>query len=237
MLLFKDVYVKAITLFDDPEINLAYVENFVRFEKLMYPFLQEGIGLFTNPTSVAWSLTDVTSPEGKMEIFSSEEVTDGVVVLSTVPKQDSDFVAMVNGVIDKGATMSQNEDGAYAITFTQPISEGDEVSVEWYFGGQFNTDFKQAATSLISPTVIATRVKEILALALAVQWARQEQNVLIDIKNNLTDTDFKIHSPANSIKEKTQWVDQLLFDLDTQQTKFAWDLYAVSRRSGGYYRG
>jgi hypothetical protein len=53
MILFKEIYRKAIKLFDDPDIQKAYDENEIRFEKLMYDYLQNGLVLFTDPTAIA----------------------------------------------------------------------------------------------------------------------------------------------------------------------------------------
>ena len=237
MILFKDIYNKSINLFDDPEINEAYMNNIIRFEKLMYPFLINGLSLFSNPTAIVWDLLDRTEPSGEMEILSGDEVVNGEFDLSSTPVEGSDFVVMINGVQDRGATVRVNDKGKYIVTLSQEVKSEDEVSAEWYFGGQFNTDFSKAATSKVPAGIIAERVQQILARALAVEWAEQERDFLLDIKNVLTDTDFRIYSPANSIRAKTEWVRQLQYDLDTMQTKLGWDLYSVSRNAGGYYRG
>ena len=51
---FKSIYEKAINLFDDPIIQRAYVEDTVRWERLMYPHLENGINQFSNPTKIAY---------------------------------------------------------------------------------------------------------------------------------------------------------------------------------------
>ena len=89
MLLFKDIYNKAVNLFDDPIIQKAYVEDTVRWEKLMYPYLQNGVALFVNPTKIAYLLIDQTPPQGKFELFEGNG-TD-TYTLSTTPIEDSDF--------------------------------------------------------------------------------------------------------------------------------------------------
>lgn len=235
MILFKDIYNKSVNLFDDPEINKAYVENKVRFEKLMYPFLIEGLSWFSNPTNIVWELMDKESPNGKMEIFSYDEVSGGKVTLSTQPAENSDFVVMVNGKIDFGAEVSVQNDGKYVVTISSEINPGDEISVEWYFCGQFNTDFSKQATSKISSKVITEKVKEILSHALVLAWADQEHNYLLDIKNILRDTDFTLSSPANSVRAKSEWFNKIQYNFDTLQNKFAWDLYSAKWDGGRYY--
>lgn len=232
MILFKDIYYKAINLMDDPDINRAFVQNPIKFEKLMYPHLNNGYGRFTNPTVVAWKLVDQTPPSGSMEIFSSDEVVAETVPLSTVPAAGSDFSFLINGKEDKGATYNAGDN---TVVFSEPINEGDEVSVEWYSAGQFNADFSAVATNKIPASVIEARVRDILARALILAWAEENKNFILEIRNLLTDTDFKIYSPANAITSKVAWVKDLNFAFDNMQQKLAWDLVSVYHNSGGYY--
>ena len=59
-------------------------------------------------------------------------------------------------------------------------------------------------------------------------WADKEQNFMLDIRNLLNDTDFKLHSPANSLKSKMDWVNSLRFEIYTLQTKLDWDLRNIT---------
>lgn len=232
MILFKDIYARAINLFDDPDYDRAYVQNIVRFEKMMYPHLLDGFQLFTNPTSIAWALVDQTQPSGQMEIFSGEDTKNNTVVLSTTPVENADFVCMINGEVDREAVYYPEKN---TVQFSKNIATTDELSVEWYFGGQFNTDFVAASAPLISTSLIGSKVVDILARALVIAWAEKNKNFILEIRNVLTDTDFKIYSPANAIKSKVDWVKDLVWELDTLQTKLAWDVRSVYHRSGGYY--
>ena len=232
MILFKDIYARAINLFDDPDINRAYVHNKVVFGKMMYEHLVNGIQLFQDPTAIAWELNDKTPPSGTMEIFSGDEVNEGKVALGSTPLENSDMVVMVNGKIDSKATYDAETN---TVTLSQEVTSEDEVSVEWYFGGQFNTDFASSATALVSSAIIGSKVQDILARALVVAWAEKNKNFILEIRNVLTDTDFKIYSPANSTTSKIEWVKNLRKDLDTLTTKLGWDLHSVSRRAGRYY--
>lgn len=58
MILFKEIYNKSINLFDDPDIQHAYFHDTVRWEKIMYQYLNNSLVLFTNPTSIANLLID-----------------------------------------------------------------------------------------------------------------------------------------------------------------------------------
>lgn len=230
MLLFKDIYNKAVNLFDDPIIQKAYVEDTVRWEKLMYPYLQNGVALFVNPTKIAYLLIDQTPPQGKFELFEGNG-TD-TYTLSTTPIEDSDFSFMIDGVYDYGANYDST---TQKVKFSKNVPAGSQCSVEWYYSGKFNTDFKSAASPTVPASVIAYKVKEILSRALVLNWATDEQNFLLDIKNVLTDTDFKIYSPANSIKAKVEWKKSIEYEFDTLKNNLGWELFSRKHHGGSYY--
>ena len=78
------------------------------------------------------------------------------------------------------------------------------------------------------------RVVEILARCMVIAWADKEQNFMLDIRNLLNDTDFRLHSPANSLKSKREWVNDLRFEIYTLQTKLDWDLRNITKSHYNY---
>ena len=230
MLDFKSIYSKAINLFDDPIIQKAYVEDTVRWEKMMYPYLENGIPLFINPTRISYLLIDQTSPKGQLELFNGNGTA--TYNLSSTPAEGSDFSFLIDGFNDYGA---RYDAATNAVTFSKNISENQRCSVEWYYPGCFNTDFAKAASPNVPASAIAYRVKEILARALVLNWATDEQNFLLDIKNVLTDTDFKLYSPANSVRAKTEWKKSIEYEFNTLCTNLGWELYSRKFHGGNYY--
>lgn len=231
MILFKEIYRKAIKLFDDPDIQKAYDENEIRFEKLMYDYLQNGLVLFTDPTAIASQLVNQTPPSGQMEIIDGENTATYALTMDR-PPVNAEVIAMIAGVVDTGATYKKDDN---SITFSREVPMGTECSVEWYFCGQFNTDFSGATSSTVSADFIASRVKDILARCLVLCWAEENENYILEIRNILTDTDFKIHAPSNAVRSKIEWVKHLHWELDTMRTKLGWNLYSRSRGAGRYY--
>nr|DAF49047.1 MAG TPA: hypothetical protein [Siphoviridae sp. ctnpt50] len=229
-LTFKSIYEKAINLFDDPIIQRAYVEDTVRWERMMYPHLENGVNQFSNPTKIAYLLVDQKLPAGQVEVFEG----NGTAVYNTgvdfVPEADADFSFRIGTQYDRSATY---ENGV--VTFSREVPVGSKCEVRWYSAGQFNTDFKEAASATTSASVIAYKVRDILARALVVSWATNEEDFVLDIRRNLNDTDFKLYSEANSIRSKVEWVNQLKFQLDTLTTKLAWDLVSRKYHGGNYY--
>lgn len=229
-LTFKSIYEKAINLFDDPIIQRAYVEDTVRWERMMYPHLENGVNQFSNPTKIAYLLVDQKLPTGQVEVFEGNGTSVYNTSADFVPEADSDFSFRIGTQYDRSATY---ENGV--VTFSREVPVGSKCEVRWYSAGQFNTDFREAASATTSASVIAYKVRDILARALVVSWATNEEDFVLDIRRNLNDTDFKLYSEANSIRSKVEWVNQLKFQLDTLTTKLAWDLVSRKYHGGNYY--
>ena len=229
-LTFKSIYEKAINLFDDPIIRRSYIEDTVRWERQMYPHLENGINQFSNPTKIAYLLVDQKLPSGQVEVFDGNGTAVYNVSADFVPEEGAEFSFRIGTQYDPAA---RQDDGV--VTFSREVPAGSKCGVQWYSPGQFNTDFKEAASPTTSAAVIAYKVRDILARALVLAWATNEEDFLLDIRRNLNDTDFKLYSEANSIRSKVEWVNQLKFQLDSLTTKLAWDVVSRKYHGGNYY--
>lgn len=231
MILFKDIYKKAFNLFDDPDLNRIYVRDTVQWQKEMYDFLKNGVGLFTNPTAISFLLVDTEDPEGKIEIFDGDGTASYQTELS--PKENSDYCFMIGREIDYGATYDEETN---TVTFSRDVPVGTKCSFEWYYCGKFLTDFSTAATSRVPANVINARVQDILARAVVICWAEHEKSAALNgARSILTDTDFKIYSSANQLLANVNWVKDLRWSFDNMQTKLGWDLYSRKHLGGRYY--
>lgn len=229
MILFKDIYEKAIDLFDDPVIKRAYVEDKVRWYKMMYKYLKNGIGMVNNPTSIAYALLDKTEPHGQIDVFTGNGTAVYSVESGFIPEDGCEFSFLINGRCDKGSYQGG------VVTFSRPVREDEKCSVEWYAPGMINGDFSDCASSTVSGGVISAILEDILADALVLAWATKEQNIVIEIRNVLQDTDFKLYSPANSIKAKISWLESIRFNFNTQINKLGWNLLSRKYSGGKYY--
>ena len=229
-LTFKSIYEKAINLFDDPIIRRSYIEDTVRWERQMYPHLENGINQFSNPTKIAYLLVDQKLPSGQVDVFDGNGTAVYNVSADFVPEEGAEFSFRIGTQYDHAARYDNG-----VVTFSREVPTGSKCGVEWYSPGQFNTDFKEAASSTTSADVIAYKVRDILARALVLAWATNEEDFLLDIRRNLNDTDFKLYSEANSIRSKVEWVNQLKFQLDSLTTKLAWDVVSRKYHGGNYY--
>lgn len=226
MIAFSDIYDRFINIVDDPQINKAYVANTIKFQKLCYKFLTNGLSYFTAPVKAAAMTSNQKAPDGETEAILGDggktytitmTIPEGAQVVCSIG-QTPDLEAEING---------------QTVTFSENVKNGKYAFVEWYVGGEFTADFTLAAGGM-DKSYFVQRVVEILAKAMVVAWADKEQNFLLDIRNLLNDTDFKLHSPANSLKSKKDWVESLRYDIYSTQNKLDWDLRNQTRSYYGY---
>lgn len=229
MITFEEIYERAIGLLKDPHLSRSYHTNKIQYQKEMYPFLRNSVGQITSPYSVAVLLAEQQPPEGKMEIF--DEVGKQTFTVTAVPPKNAQVLYYLNGKVDTGASYNPILN---TVTFSSILQEGQTACMEWYLAGAFTGDFNSIRGKFPLASLVE-RTKDIIAHAVAVEWAARERNSLLDgVLNNLTDTDFKMSSPAASLTAKTAWVKELRVELMTAQQKLDWDLRMVNRSTYGY---
>jgi hypothetical protein len=218
LILFNEIFARAVNLFDDPDINYAYVNNKVSFSKLMRPYLINGISKFTNPFAISSLLNQQTTEAGQLEVFEGT----GVDTYSTtiIPLPDSDISFLINGKTDYGAIYNEEEN---EVIFSRTVEEGSVCSIEWYYAGAFSANFDNVFPS-VSFNNILERVKDILAHCLLLAWAEKNKNFILEIRNILTDTDFRLYSPAASLTSKISWYNNIMSELNSSVSKLTWDI-------------
>lgn len=236
MIQFSDIYERTVNLIDDPDINRAYLTNTIEFQKIMYNFLINGLSYFTNPINVADALAQYDKPTGETEVGACKTGEQTYEVTMDIP-EDAEIVFYIDTPNKKGVLVKQQAEATYnatdkTVTFITEVKDGEQYEVEWYKAGAFTGNFVDAGKAIGSS--MTKRVEEILARTTVIAWAEKEQNFLLDIRNLLNDTDFKLHSPANSLKTKTEWVNSLQFEIYSLQTKLDWDLRNRSVSWYGY---
>lgn len=224
-----EIYRRAVELIEDPHISRAYYYDTIQFCKIMYPFLKNGVSRITAPTGVAALLSEQEPPVGQTEIIQgngSDEYT-----FDTSLPEGAAYVVRVDG-----KPMQEAEYGSALniITFPNPIPEGSTIAFEWYTAGGFTGDFTKV-NGKFPVGSLEERVKDLLAQATVLSWAMSKRNSLLEgVLNNLTDTDFKVHSPAASLTAKKEWVEALRLELMNSQNKLDWDMRNQNRSFYGY---
>lgn len=228
MITYKEIYERAINLFDDPNILKAYLSDPIKFQKIMLPFLINGVSIITAPTGVCETLVYQIGPSGQREEFQGEG--GRTFTVSIIPEADSDIVCYINGEIDQGAIFDKENQ---QVTYSRDINTNETCSIEWYYSGAFTGDFAKISGKLPVASLQA-RVIDLLARATVISWADKERNFLLDIRNLLNDTDFKLHSSASSLSSKVAWVKELRQEIFNLQNKLDWDLRNQNTSFYGY---
>ena len=215
MIFFNEIYKQAISLFDDPDITMAYDNNKIQFYKMMYPFLNSSLSLFTNPSMIGRMLSDYIEPKGTMEIFESDGKTNEF-ELSFTPEYNCLFDCLADGKkIDYIYDNKSNK-----VIFSEIIDTGKIYSIECYSIGYFNTSLNVTNNNSIDKD-IKNKTISILARLLVLAWGEKTKNFLLDIENILTDTDFSLHPASNALNSKIAFVKQITEETYQLQNKLS----------------
>lgn len=230
-ILFSDIYKKAIALFDDPKITIAYETNKVQFNKLMYTYLQNAISMFNNPVSIGMRLSNYFEPKGTMQVFSIEDavqIEEDKVVFNLdnefLIQDNSEYSFIKNGEYVKGKINKEKR----TVEFYSSNNENNlqsEYAVEQYYTGEFIDNF--SGFNLKNPSgdkLVVGEIKDILARLLVKSWAEEERNLLTDIRNVLQDSDFKLNANSRSLDSKNNWINQLNNEILQLQNRLAWNI-------------
>ena len=209
MIYFYDIFERSFNLFDDPDISQKYYNDQAGFQQDMLGFLINGKNKFTYPTAITDQLIVCDEPEGKMEIIDGED-TDTYVLEST-PKTGSGFTYRIGDELVRGVYNSTNN----SVTFERVVKAGETCSVIWFYAGAFTADFSKCLRPDFPMDAIMEKVITILAYGLVSAWGDKEVGRAIEVRNILTDHDFKMYSPANSANAKVAWRNQMNRDMDT----------------------
>lgn len=222
MILFSNIFDRAIMLFDDPDINRAYENDPVSFQKIMLPYLINGKDQFSSPLEITRILATYSN------LISEECVMDGngtatyTVDEGFQPIENSVLSFRINGKPDPEAIY---DSGSRQVTFSKKVSSKEKCSIEYCFAGAFTEEVSWSYNAKwLSDKVIRERVIDILAHCTLLAWCQREQNFVLDIRNLLTDTDFKMYSPGNSVKSKVAWYTAVKQELDDLTNKLNWDM-------------
>ena len=218
---FKDIYTKAIGLFDDPKITAAYNSNLIQFYKLMYVYLQYSISLFNNPLSVMKLISNFEEPTGQMEIFEADGISKEFELDSEFQiKENSSYEYIANG---ERVNAKFNKD-TRTVIFEEVLPIGQQYSFEQYSIGKIECDLGDNGLSTMVQINILNCIKDILARLLVKTWGENTRNFLLDIQNILTDSDFNVHSASSALKAKNEWLNQLDREILQYQNKLAWNI-------------
>jgi len=231
MIYFYDIFEIAINLFDDPDISREYYENPAYFQAEMRDFLMVGRKKFNRPTAICNKLSQMEDPQGKMESDTGDG-GDTYILESPVANagEKVGFTFAIDGKPVHGTYNAANN----SVTFERAVATTETWKISWFYAGAFTADFSTCFRSDFDMTAIMDEVKTILAYALLSAWGDKEVGRVIEVRNILTDHDFKFYSPANSARAKTEWRNQMNRDMDTLISSLSWSIMATPKGGSNF---
>lgn len=218
MILFDDIYKKAITLFDDPKITYAYNTNKIAFSKYMYAFL-ETVSIF-EPVIIGQILAaNTVNPKGELELIDGDGVHNEFELEIVIPEGAHTLFTEKGEVVEAEYNRETN-----TVIFPHVLNNDEEYGVEYYQSGSFNTNFSSITSITSTMTDIQVRVTNILARLIVIAWAESTRDMLVDIQGLLRDTDFKATPNSQILNSKVNWVKELQRRNQADQVKLSWYL-------------
>ena len=202
MIYFYDIFETCIALFDDPDLSREYYENQACFQADMRDFLMVGRKKFNRPTAICNKLMEMDDPSG----YCESDIGDGgskYILTHTVANSGEKvgFTFAINGQ----SVHAEYDSTDNSVTFDRPVLASETWAVSWFYAGAFT------------------------AYATVSAWGDKEVGRVIEVRNILTDHDFKMYSPANSARAKTEWRNQMNRDMDTLVSSLGWSIMATPR--------
>lgn len=226
MIYFYDIFELAFSLFDDPDISRKYYEDQAGFQSDMLDYLMVGKNKFTYPTAITDKLIVCEQPEGYSETDSGNGTN--TYLLQTQVPHGGDKVGFTFAINGK-PVQAQYIPATNTVVFERNVLPEETWGVSWFYAGAFSADFSNCLRSDFPMDAIMEKVTTILAYATLSVWGDKEVGRVLEVRNILTDHDFKMYSPANSARAKVEWRNQMNRDMDTLVSELNWRIMSTPR--------
>lgn len=219
MILFSTIFEKSFNLFDDPDIIKKYYYDKAGYQRLMLQYLLIARDKITSPTAIVDLLHEIAEPVGCVESDNGNG-TNTYVLSQAVANEGVGvgFTYRINNELVIGEYIAETN----SVVFPREISTTETWSVAWFYAGGFTADFSSCVRRDFPMPVLLDKLTTILAYGILSVWGDQEVGRVLEVRNILTDTDFKMYSPANSARAKVEWRNQMNKDMDTLISELNW---------------
>lgn len=226
MIYFYDIFERVFALFDDPDLSRKYYEDQAGYQSDMLDYLMVGKNKFTYPTAITDKLNEYSDPVGYVESDSGNG-TDTYILNNQVVNNGEKvgFTFAIDGKPVHGEYDHENN----SIKFERTVTPEETWAVSWFYAGAFTADFSRCFRSDYPIAPIMEKIVTILAYATLSSWGDKEVGRVIEVRNILTDTDFKMYSPANSARAKVEWRNQMNRDMDTLVSELNWRIMSTPK--------
>lgn len=206
---YSKVYRRAITEFKDPTLKRLLDEEPIMFSQVMYNFLENAIGMFTNPVQAKKRIGERKEPHlyynqisgnGEQTTFELNDYPN------TSQIEDCIVEFKVNGESVKGEYNEEN----HTATFQVAVPINVDAFVQIYYVGNWDK-------------VLYPQEEYILAEFIMAAWSEYIQNDKLDIVRLLGDTDFKLTAVSSTTSAKSNWNIVNRETATKRMNKYAWD--------------
>ena len=231
MILFYDIFERAFSLFDDPDISKKYYNDQAGFQSDMLDYLIIGKNKFTSPVAITDKLCVCAEPVGYTESDSGNGAAK--YVLEQRVSNDGVGVGFTFRIGDK-KVIGEYDASDNSVTFEREVGSDETWSVSWFYAGAFTADFSNCLRPDFPMNAIIDKVINILAYALLSAWGDKEVGRVLEVRNILTDTDFQMYSPANSARAKVEWRNQMNRDMDALVSELNWRIMSTPKGGSSF---
>lgn len=217
MIYFDEILNMSMTLFDDPDISRKYVYDRAGFQRDMLDFLIIGVGKTALPDAIMDQLILCDQPITIMIDGDGTNTTSYTLEGDPIP----DHYA-ISYYIDGQHVAGSYDKETNTVTFAREVKTNEKWGIDAFYAGAFTGDFSKCFRSDYNMDVIMEKVKRILAYATLSAWGDKEVGRVLEVRNILNDTDFKMYSPANSARAKMEWRDKMNANVDTLVVNLNW---------------
>lgn len=207
---FTNIYELAISQYIDDFALKRYGGSLIAMDQDLQSFLMAAVPEFNIPISIIPKIQDYTKASGTQQTFSGNGVTSSF-VLSSEPIENSFIEVAIDGSI---VTNYVYNNETFTVTFdVAPAIGTDNISISWYFVGEFTNDLNMIEQSILSDLMIW-------------KWLLRERDNIADIRRLLRDTDYQLWSEDKTMTSKANLSDIAREKAQKSMKQYGWSIYS-----------
>ena len=206
---FTKIYERTLSQYIDDFALKKYNGSLIAMNQDLQSYLLSAIPEFNIPISIIEKIQDYTEAQGMSEEFTGDGTTRSF-TLSTEPIEDSLIEISIDSVILPDGYAYDTE--TKTVTFDTPPEENADISISWYFCGEFTNDLNLIEQGILSDLMVW-------------KWLVRERDNIADIRRLLRDTDYSLWSEEKTMTSKATLADIAREKASKSMKQYAWSIY------------
>lgn len=206
---FTKIYERTMSQYIDDFALKKYNGSIIAMNQDLQSYLLSAIPEFNVPISIIEKIQDYTEAQGMSEEFTGDGETT-TFVLSTEPMENSIIEVSIDSTVFPDGYNYDAE--TKTITFDIPPEENINISISWYFCGEFTNDLNLTEQSILSDLMVW-------------KWLVRERDNIADIRRLLRDTDYSLWSEEKTMTSKATLADIAREKASKSMKQYAWSIY------------